>query len=230
MRLALRHILPALLLLTTPVSAAPKEATTPEAGKPKTEPPKKPEPPEKPGTLQERYVSKGVRSRFCFGVGLHIGVNSLRRKEPLLSGVSVHFRMSGIAGISLEYDFNRVAKTPAPDDLSIGSLHFIPNFRLAVVLHPYRWRMLGPYIFGGMGIDTVSSSDRSNFQLGFGLEATFWHDRIALLVEFRAFLPRPTDVQKQRERLQIIGEDVPSTTAYYNVANVLFTLSLRFYY
>ncbi len=177
------------------------------------------------------YVSRGVRSRFCFGIGLHVGVNSLTTASPIISGVSAHFRASGVAGITLEYDFERVAKTPAPGDVSIEALHFIPNLRIAAVIYPYRWRMLGPYVLGGLGIDTLSDEDRANFQVGLGLEVTFWHDRIALAAEFRAFIPRPTDVEKHKERLQITGaQNIPSTRSYYNVDNLLFTLSVRVYY
>ena len=131
----------------------------------------------------------------------------------------------------LEYDFKRVATTPRAGDVSIEALHFIPNLRVAAVIYPYRWRMLGPYILGGLGIDTISNEDRANFQIGLGLEVTFWHDRIALVAEFRAFIPRPTDVEKHKERLEITGAtDIPSTRQYYNVDNLLFTLSGRFYY
>lgn len=177
------------------------------------------------------YVSRGVRSRFCFGAGLYVGANSLTSKSPIISGVSVHFRASGVAGVMLEYDFKRVATTPRPGDVSIEALHFIPNLRVAAVIYPYRWRMLGPYILGGLGIDTISNEDRANFQIGVGLEVTFWHDRIALVAEFRAFIPRPTDVEKHKERLEITGAtDIPTTRQYYNVDNLLFTLSGRFYY
>ncbi len=177
------------------------------------------------------YVSRGVRSRFCIGAGLHMGVNSLTTASPLISGVGVHFRASGVIGLTMEYDFKRVAKTPAPGDVSIEALHFIPNMRFAAVIYPYRWRMLGPFVMVGMGIDTVSNEDRANFQVGLGLEVTVWHDRFAFVAEFRAFIPRPTDVEKHKERLEITGAtNIPSTRTYYNVDNLLFTLSARFYY
>lgn len=177
------------------------------------------------------YVSRGVRSRFCFGAGVHVAVGSLTSKSQVTSGVSIHFRASGVAGVTVEYDFNRVARTPNPLDVSIEAMHFIPNLRVAAVLYPYRWRMVGLYILGGMGIDTLSKEDRANYQVGLGLEVTFWHDRLALVAEFRAFIPRPTDVEKHKERLEITGAtNIPSTRQYYNVDNLMLTLSARFYY
>jgi hypothetical protein len=177
------------------------------------------------------YISRGVRSRFCIGAGLHLGVNSLTTASPLISGLGIHFRASGVVGLTLEYDFKRVAKTPAPGDVSVEALHFIPNLRIAAVIYPYRWRMLGPFVMIGLGIDTVSNEDRANFQVGLGLEVTVWHDRFAFVAEFRAFIPRPTDVEVHKERLEITGEsNIPSTRSYYNVDNLLFTLSARFYY
>jgi hypothetical protein len=184
-----------------------------------------------PGRPVQGYVSRGIRSRFGFGVGVHVGVNNLSAKRPLLSGISAHFRMSGVAGLTLEYDFNRVASTPAPDDLSVRSLHFIPNLRVAAVLVPYRWRMLGPFVMLGLGIDTEARTDRANLLLGMGLEATFWKDRIGVVAEFRAFLPRPSDVEKLKERREISGTAGRLRTAeYYGQENLLFTLSVRAYY
>jgi hypothetical protein len=179
---------------------------------------------------ERRYESRGVRSKFCFGMGLHVGVNSLRSKRPLLGGASAHFRMKGIFGLSLEYDFNRVATTPAAADLSIRALQFIPNLRASAVIYPYRWRMIAPFILGGLGVDTGSTSPRANLQVGAGLEVTFWRDRIALLGEFRAFFPLPSDVQKHKQRLSITGGDIPKTGEYYQIDNFLFLIGLRFYY
>ncbi len=151
---------------------------------------------------------------------------------PLVGGVSFHFRMSGIAGLTLEYDFNRIASTPAPTDLRIRSLHFVPNLRVAAVVYLYRWRMLAPFILGGAGIDIQSTTERANLQVGAGLEVTFWHHRIALVAEARAFLPLPADAERLKERTQISGgidEDI-STKEIYSIFNALFTLSVRFYY
>jgi hypothetical protein len=225
-----------------PESHAPRDlpdrpAPTDPAATPRPEAPTRPQattPPVKDAPRKapvQGYVSRGVRSRFCFGVGVHMGINSLTNAGLVLAGVSAHFRASGVAGVMVEYDFNRVASTPSPTDLSIEALHFIPNLRVAAVLYPYRWRMLGPFILFGLGIDTLSREDRANFQVGFGLEVTFWHDRLAIVAEFRAFIPRPTDVEKHKERLEITGApNIPKTREYYNVDNLLFTLSARFYY
>jgi len=233
-----------LLLVTALLWPQPAQAA-PESHAPQSNPvrPAEPPPPAHRATTPtpvkdapreapiQGYVSMGVRSRFAFGAGLYVGANSLTSKSPIISGVSLHFRASGVAGVMLEYDFTRVAHTPDAGDVSIEALHFIPNLRVAAVIYPYRWRMLGPYILGGVGIDTVSKVDRANFQIGLGLEVTFWHDRIAIVAEFRAFIPRPTDVEKHKERLEITGAtDIPSTRQYYNVDNLLFTLSARFYY
>ncbi len=219
--------------LAAPESAAPRNNPT-RSSEPRARASAKP-PSSVKDAPKERpiqgYVSRGVRSRFSFGAGLHVGVNSLTSKSPIIYGVSAHFRASGVIGVTLEYDFNRVATTPTPGDVAIEALHFIPNLRVAAVIYPYRWRMLGPYVLLGLGIDTLAKEDRANFQIGFGLEVTFWHDRFAVVAEFRAFIPRPTDVEKHKERLEITGAtNVPSTRQYYNVDNLLFTLSARFYY
>jgi hypothetical protein len=215
----------ALLLLSPTRGRAEVPAGAPVIAQPE----KLPRPPVRPG--EAAYVSRGVRSKFSFGFGVHVGVNSLKAKVPLLAGVSAHFRMSGIAGLTAEFDFNRVATTPAAADLRIEALHFIPNFRVAAVIHPYRWRMLGPYLFGGVGLDTASTSDRANILIGAGLEVTFWKDRLAVLGEFRAFLPRPSDVEKHKQRVSISGSTATASDwDYYNTKNLLFTLSLRFYY
>jgi hypothetical protein len=209
-------------------AAPPAAADVPAAAPQISEPEPLDQPPRRPS--EKRYESRGVRSKFCFGAGLHVGVNSLRSKRPLLGGASLHFRMKGVFGLSLEYDFNRVATTPAATDLGIRALHFIPNLRASAVIYPYRWRMIGPFILGGLGLDTGSNESRVNLQVGGGLEVTFWRDRIALLGEFRAFLPLPSDVEKHKQRLSITGGHIPKTGTYYHVDNFLFLLSLRFYY
>jgi hypothetical protein len=180
------------------------------------------------------YVSKGIYSRFCFGIGVHIGVNAITAKKPLLGGVSAHFRASGIAGITVEYDFNRVAEEPTAPQLlnSAKYLHFLPNLRVAAVIVPYRWRMLGPFVLIGMGFDTEAKSERStNIQAGLGLEGTFWKNRLALVGEARFFIPLPSDVERHRERVLIAGATTATGSAeYYNLKNALFTLSFRYYY
>ncbi|MFC1482516.1 hypothetical protein ACFL51_01790, partial [Myxococcota bacterium] len=187
--------------------------------------------PYRPSEPERGYVSKGARSRFGFGAGLQIGVNSVEAKQPLIYGLSVHVRAKGIIGANLEYDFNRVAETPDPDDLSIESIHFIPNMRFAVVIYPYRWKMLAPFLLLGLGLDTESDVGRTNYQLGIGLETTWWKDRIAVVTDFRVFFPQPSDMEKHRERVQITGADMDTSTGqYYNFKNILFTISLRFYY
>lgn len=229
----------AALLWSSPASGAPESHAPRDNPTRAAEPRPRASPADAPSFVHDAprkppirgYVSRGVRSRFCFGAGIHLGVNSLTTASPLITGMSVHFRASGVVGITLEYDFKRVARTPTPGDVSIEALHFIPNLRVAAVIYPYRWRMVGPYVLGGVGIDTVSKEDRANFQIGLGLEVTFWHDRFAIVAEFRAFIPRPSAVEKHKERLEYSGiTNIPSTREYYNVDNLLFTLSARFYY
>ena len=199
-------------------------------------------PPSQPDTAQREtpppkpvqgYVSKGVYSRFGFGLGVHIGVNAITSTRPLLGGISAHFRTSGIAGLTIEYDFNRVQDEPTPAQLlnDAKNLLFIPNLRVHAVIFPYRWRMLGPFLLVGMGFDTSAEERSTNFQFGAGLEVSFWKHRLAVVAEVRWFLPLPSDVERHRNRVQIAGSDTDTSTGeYYNFKNTLFTLSLRYYY
>jgi hypothetical protein len=174
-----------------------------------------------------------VYSRFAFGIGVHIGVNAITSTVPLLGGISGHFRASGIAGVTIEYDFNRVQKEPTPAQLLQNAryLHFIPNLRVHGVIFPYRWRMLGPFLLLGMGFDTEAQERSTNLQFGLGLEVSFWKHRLAVVAEVRAFMPLPSDVERHRARVQIADADTDtSTSEYYNFKNLLFTLSLRYYY
>ncbi len=223
----------AVSLLAAPRAIAAPEPTPDPASEPapRAAPTQKPGPP--PKAPVQGYVSKGVYSRFSFGVGVHIGVNSITSTKPLLGGVSVHFRASGIAGLTIEYDFNRVQKEPTPEQMLQDAkyLRFIPNLRVSGVIYPYRWRMLGPFVLIGMGFDTAAQERSTNLQLGVGLEVTFWRHHLAVVADVRMFLPLPSDVERHRARVQIAGVDTDtSTSEYYNFKNALFTLSLRYYY
>lgn len=180
-----------------------------------------------------RFASRGVYSRFSFGVGVHIGIKSFTSGSQVLGGISGHFLASGIAGVTLELDFNRAQKEPTAEQLlqSARYLHFIPNLRVHGVIFPYRWRMLGPFVLLGMGFDTEAHERSTNLELGVGLEVTFWRHRIAVAIEARAFFPLPSDVERHRERVAISGRQVDtSSSQYYNFRNLLFTASIRFYY
>lgn len=225
----------------SPASPASPTSPTPNPEAPLATPPDQepsvqspaPPPERKPEPPTRGYQSEGVYSRFAFGIGVHIGVKAITSTKPLLGGISAHFRASGIAGVTIEYDFNRVQDEPSSAQLLQDAqyLAFIPNLRVHAVIFPYRWRMLGPFLLLGMGFDTAAQERSTNLQFGLGLEVSFWQHRLAVVTEVRAFMPLPSDVERHRARVKIAEADTATGTGeYYNFKNLLFTLSLRFYY
>ncbi len=174
----------------------------------------------------EEHPPEGLNRRFSFGIGAQLGLG-----PHGTAGLIGSMRFSGIAGIDMEYDFNRVTSTPSSSSREVSDLLFTPNYKLMGVVNFFREKNWSPYALFGLGIDLGADFNRSNLIGGAGLEFTFLQNRIVFSLGFRLFLPRPVDVERQRERRLMDGNpSLPSYTDYYNFDQYQITLSVRVYY
>lgn len=168
----------------------------------------------------------GIRSRFSFGGGFQLGFG-----DQAVIGLAGSARFMGVAGIDLEYDFNRVTSTPPRNPREVSALQFIPNTKLLGTVYFSRKKRYATYAQGGIGIDLGADYNRSNLIAGAGIEFVYFNDRLALNITLRFYLPRPVDVEKQREHLIMDGTPtLPSYTDYYSFQTVQLSVSVKYYY
>ncbi|MBU1220135.1 hypothetical protein KKF34_10575 [Myxococcota bacterium] len=168
----------------------------------------------------------GIRSRFSFGGGFQLGFG-----DQAVIGLAGSARFMGVAGIDLEYDFNRITSTPPRNPREISALQFIPNTKLLGTIYFSRKKRYATYAQGGIGIDLGADYNRSNLIGGAGIEFVYFKDRLVLNVTLRFYFPRPVDVEKQREHLIMDGTPtLPSYTDYYSFQTVQLSISIKYYY
>ncbi|PKN24458.1 MAG: hypothetical protein CVU65_11770 [Deltaproteobacteria bacterium HGW-Deltaproteobacteria-22] len=177
-------------------------------------------------TVPEELPPEGLQSRFSFGIGTQVGLGNQGT-----AGLIGSLRFHGIAGLDLEYDFNRVTSTPSISSREVEDLKFTPNFKIEGVVHFFRDRKWSPFAVFGLGIDLGADFNRTNMIGGVGVEFPFFANRVVFALGFRLFVPRPADVEKQRERRLMDGNPVlPAYTDYYNFDQYQITMSVRVYY
>ncbi|MGM0596722.1 MAG: hypothetical protein ACQES9_06755 [Myxococcota bacterium] len=171
-------------------------------------------------------AKKGITSRFSFGFGPQIGFGN-----QASAGIILSSRFMGVAGVDLEYDFNRVTSTPPSDLLNEKALQFVPNLKLTGIVYFFRKNNYATFASGGIGIDMGSPKNRNNLFGGAGLEFTIMEDQVVLRLGLRFYFPKPVDVEKQRERIIMNNEPTtPAYTEYYNFDTFQFFMSLQIYY
>ena len=179
-----------------------------------------------PNMAFSQESSPGIQSRFSFGTGAQLGFG-----DQATAGIVGSIRFMGVAGVDLEYDFNRVTSSPESSPKTITDLLFVPALKLGGIVYFFRSNRYAPFGMGGIGIDLDSATNRTNLYWGGGIEFTFVKNRITANIGLRFFLPRPVDVEKQRERLTMDGKaTLPSYTEYYNLNTYQFFFSVRIYY
>jgi len=177
-------------------------------------------------SVPEELPPEGLQSRFSFGIGTQVGLGNQGT-----AGLIGSLRFHGVAGLDLEYDFNRVTSTPSSSSRIVDDLKFTPNFKIEGVVHFFREKKWSPFAVFGLGLDLGADFNRTNMIGGGGLEFTFFRNRVVFSLGLRLFFPRPVDVEKQRERRMMDGNPVlPAYTDYYNFDQYQITMSVRVYY
>ncbi len=177
-------------------------------------------------TVPEDLPEAGLSSRFSFGVGTQVGLGNQGT-----AGLVGSLRFAGIAGLDLEFDFNRVTTTPSVTSREVSDLLFTPNFKILGVVNLFRDRKWSPFAVFGLGVDLGADFNRTNMVTGGGVEFTFFRNRVVFSLGLRVFVPRPADVEKQRERRLMDGNPtLPAYTDYYNFDQYQIFMSVRVYY
>ncbi len=176
--------------------------------------------------VPEDMPLEGLSSRFSFGLGTQVGLG-----DQGTAGLIGSLRFAGLAGIDLEYDFNRVTTTPSATSRDVSDLQFTPGFKMLGVVNFFRDRRWSPFVVFGLGVDAGADFNRTNFVTGGGAEFTFFDNRVVFALGLRVFVPRPADVEKQRERRLMDGNPtLPAYTDYYNFDEYQIFMSVRVYY
>ncbi len=147
-----------------------------------------------------------------------------------VTGVVGSGRLSRVAGVDIELDFNRVSNVPDRHSTNPEDLKFIPNIRVAGVFYTRRLNTYSFFLTGGVGFDLQADYNRSNMFTGVGIEFVFLRGYLTFSTTLRYFFPKPSDVEYQRELISMEGETPPSFLSYYFLDNYQLHMVVRWYY